>query len=78
MKKRNKLIEILKNKGIETRPGFYPFNRMKPFIKYCKGKYNSTEDISLKSISLPSSPFLKKSELKYITSKFVKEVEKII
>ncbi len=78
LKKRNKLIEILKNKGIETRPGFYPFNRMKPFIKYCKGKYNSTEDISLKSISLPSSPFLKKSELKYITSKFVKEVEKII
>ena len=36
LKKRNKLIEILKNKGIETRPGFYPFNRMKPFVKYCK------------------------------------------
>ena len=77
-RKRDKLIEKLKERGIETRPGFYPLNKMEPFRKYCRSKYSSSEEVSFKSISLPSSPFLSKSELKYISTTFLEEIKKII
>ena len=75
--KRNQLIQKLKDKGIEARPAFYPLNKMKPFKKYCKGEYEASENVSLKSISLPSSPFLLKKELNYITKTFLEEINKI-
>jgi len=60
---RNFLIEKLLKKGIETRPGFYPFSVMPP--------YNSTkcliaEDISKNIIVLPSFLSLKEEEIKKI------------
>ena len=76
--KRNKLINQLKNNGIEARPVFFPLHKMKPYKEFCIGNYPSSEEVSYKSISLPSSPFLSKKELKYVSDIVIKEVEKII
>ena len=63
--KRNKLINNLKNKGIEARPGFYPLSEMIPYKYYAREKYLNSKKISFCSISLPSSPNLsvKKNKL---------------
>ena len=76
-KKRDVLISNLKKKGIEARPAFYPLNRMDPFKSFCKGKYPESNEVALKSICLPSSPFLTKNELKYVTTTFLNEVNKL-
>ena len=67
-KKRNKLIEFLKDKGIETRPGFYPLNLMKPYKKFAKGDFKNSKSVSFSTISLPSSPFLNTKNISAIVS----------
>ena len=46
-------------------------------LKVCKGKYPESNEVALKSICLPSSPFLTKNELKYVTTTFLNEVNKL-
>tara|TARA_E500000178_G_C16453129_1_gene500992 strand:- start:124 stop:549 length:426 start_codon:yes stop_codon:yes gene_type:complete len=53
--RRQKLINNLLKKGIETRPAFYPFSSMKIYNKYCSGSYKFSEKIAFNSISLPST-----------------------
>ena len=77
IKKEIVLISNLKKKGIEARQHFYPLNRMDPFKSFCKGKYPESNEVALKSICLPSSPFLTKNELKYVTTTFLNEVNKL-
>lgn len=62
---RNEIIEEMKKRGIETRPGFYPFHAM-PI-------YNSdilpvADEISKRIISLPSYSTLKEEEIEYISN----------
>lgn len=77
-KKRNSLINSLKKKGIETRPGFYPISEMKPYKKFKKnGKYLVSKKISSQILSLPSSPKLSKKTINYITSIFLIELKKL-
>ena len=65
-KKRNLLIKYLQRKGIETRPGFYPLNIMKPFKKYSSANYKYSHYIGLNSISLPTFCGLSFKNQKYI------------
>jgi len=64
--KRDELIQHLKDKGIETRPFFYPIHRMKPYSKYSTIALETTDLISKKGINLPSSVGLKEQEIQYI------------
>ena len=75
-KKRDKLILNLQKLGIECRPGFYSLNKMKPFKKYAKGKFNNSNYLSENSISLPTTNLTKKDQ-EYIISKFLDEYKKI-
>ena len=77
-KKRNLLIESLKNNGIETRPGFYPLNIMPGYKKFSRGQYKVSHFVSSKTISLPSSPNLKKNEINRIVNIFYKNLTKLI
>lgn len=61
---RNEIIEELKKKGIETRPGFYPFHAMP--IYNSKIILPVADEISKRIISLPSFPTLKEEEIEYI------------
>ena len=62
---REKLREYLKNKGIETRPTFYPIHTM-PIYSSNYEKHPIAEDIALRGINLPSYPDLKEEDIKYI------------
>ncbi len=57
------MINYLLEKGIETRPGFYPFGVM-PL--YNAPKLPVSEGIGLYTISLPSFPSLTEEEIQYI------------
>lgn len=65
-KSRNNLKTYLKEKGIETRNSFFPLH-LQPVEKNTTN-YNLpiTEDLSKKTLCLPSSPILRKSDLDYI------------
>ena len=64
--KREKLMQLLEEKGIETRPFFYPIHIMPPYNACNSNINNIAKSISLKGINLPSSSALKDSELDYI------------
>lgn len=71
MEEREVLREYLKNKGIETRPTFYPIHTMPIYSK----KYEChkvAEDIALRGINLPSYPDLSENDIKIISE----EIEK--
>lgn len=62
---RDKLMKELKEKGVETRPFFYPVHTMPPY--HTEEHFPVSEELSRKGISLPSSTNLKKDEIEYIT-----------
>ena len=75
-KKRDKLIFNLQKFGIECRPGFYSLNKMQPFKKYAKGKFNNSNYLSENSLRLPTTNLTKKDQ-EYIVRKFLDEYKKI-
>ena len=76
-KKRDKLLQSLKNRGVECRPVFYPLNTMKPYEKFSKGDYKISENLSMNSLSLPSSSGLTANEQNYISKVFLEELSNI-
>ena len=71
---RDKLIRGMMNCGIECRPGFASLNTMKPFKKYSAGSYKISNNLSSKSISIPSSN-ISATEQNYIVDKLKNEIE---
>jgi len=65
--KRDELVKKLKDRGIETRPFFYPIHIQPPYKN--NEKYPVSEEISRKGISLPSSLSLKRKEIVEIVDK---------
>ena len=76
-KKRDKLIQLLNAKGIETRPGFYPLNSMKPYTKFGKGSYPNSKNIGLNSISIPTSIKLSLNDQKHIFNQIISSIKKL-
>lgn len=75
---RNKLIQKLIKKGIETRPGFYPLSSMPPYKKYSKKKNENSFILGHGSITLPFYNDLKRKEQKKIVSKLISTLPKKI
>ena len=75
---RDKLMRELGKRGIETRPFFIPMHKQPVFRKmglFEGEKYRIAEQLSEKGLHLPSSPGLKKEEIKYICETIM-EVQK--
>jgi len=68
---RDRLMGELKDKGIETRPMFYPVHIMPPYEQ--DKRFPVAEDLSACGISLPSGPTLTKKDVEYICS-CIKEI----
>lgn len=62
---RESLRNYLKEKGIETRPTFYPIHTM-PIYAQRYEKHQVAEDIALRGINLPSYPMLEEVDIKFI------------
>ena len=58
-------MEKLKEKGIDTRPVFYPLSVLKPY-KHSKADTPIAKAISKKGINLPSGACLTDEEIQYI------------
>ena len=54
----------------------YSLNKMKPFKRYAKGKFNNSNYLSENSISLPTTNLTKKDQ-EYIISIFLDEYKKV-
>jgi perosamine synthetase len=53
---RDELINSLKERGIETRPLFYPLHLMPPYQHCDSGAFPVAEEVGRKGINLPSGP----------------------
>lgn len=63
---RKTIIQELANRGIETRPFFYPITSMPPYRNGRKQGFSIAESVSRKGLSLPSSPLLKQESIREI------------
>jgi perosamine synthetase len=62
----SKLRKFLKDKYIETRPGFTPFHNYSYLEKYKKGEYPVSQNLSRQIISFPTFPNLEEYEMNFI------------
>lgn len=69
---RNELISILINLGIETRPFFYPLNRLPEFKNVSDLKDGISSDLSMCGINLPTYVGLTKKDIKIIAKALIK------
>ena len=76
-KTRDKLLMLLKDRGIECRPAFYPLNLMRPYKKFARGNFEVSEYLGTNSISLPSSSALTNSEQNHIVDIFLEELNNL-
>ena len=70
---RNDLMMKLEEKGIETRPFFYPMHVMPPYRT--DERFLVAEEIARNGINLPSAVSLKEEEIKLICNE-IKEIKK--
>jgi perosamine synthetase len=68
--KRDAVREYLKNKGIETRPLFYPVHTMPMYSKKYE-KHTVAETLGWRGINLPSYPGLNEEDVKYIAQSVI-------
>jgi len=68
---RDKLRTFLKEKGIETRPAFYPVHQMPMYYKESVS-FPVAESLAINGINLPSYPELNESDVKYISEQIKK------
>jgi perosamine synthetase len=52
---RDELAAKLAERGIETRPFFYPVHIQPPYLRYAKGNYPVTDWLSARGLSLPTA-----------------------
>ena len=71
---RDRLIMHLSERGLDTRPGFYPMHVMKPYSEFGKGSFPVSTYLAANSISLPTSPGLSEYELRHIAHVFLDEL----
>ncbi len=70
-KRRDKLRDFLKEKGIETRPAFHPVHQMPMYYK--EGvSFPVADSLGLSGINLPSYPELDEKDVKYISEQIKK------
>ena len=69
---RDKLIKLLKNKGIECRNGFYSPCRLPLFKSYRTAHLKNANNLSKNIICLPFFCGLKNKQIDYIYNQFVK------
>lgn len=71
---RGRMMKLLAKRGIDTRPFFYPLNRLPMYCNSCRCPV--AEDISRRGINLPSSSSLSGKEIYFISNTIKKIVQK--
>lgn len=76
---RDKLMNFLLSKGIETRPLFYPITEMPPYknLKLIKADLPNTYEVAYAGLNLPTFYELKKGDVEYIVKNIKAYIDKI-
>jgi perosamine synthetase len=71
--KRNSILDMLKENGIEARPVFFPLHRMPPYERYSRSgaQWTVANHLSDGGISLPSSVHVTENELQRVCSMLI-------
>lgn len=72
---REKIMKLMKKKGVDSRPFFYPLSELPPFKISNKSEFTIARDIAYRGISIPSSTKLTKTDAEYVC-KVLKEILK--
>jgi len=68
---RDKVMEKLREKKIDTRPFFYPIHVQPPYLKPGGETFPVAEELSKKGVNLPSAATLREDELRYIVQTII-------
>ena len=71
---RDKIIDYLLSRGIETRPCFYPLNEMPPYKKFRKNIFSNSIKLAYSGISLPTSIKMTEIEVKVVCQELVSAI----
>lgn len=71
---RNRLIELLAEDGIETRPVFYPLHLMPPYASAAVGSFPVSEQLGAEGISLPTHVLLSDEDVTTVCAAFAARV----
>ncbi len=64
---RDAFMAALKERGIDSRPFFYPIHTMPPYVQYAEGQaFPVAEELSRKGVNLPSSATLTPEQVAFI------------
>jgi perosamine synthetase len=63
---RDEFAVTLREKGIDTRPFFFPMHTQPPYRNMNQETLPVAEDLALRGISLPSATTLKRKQIEYI------------
>ena len=75
---RDRVMEFLREAGIDSRPVFYPIHQM-PFLRQdgvSSATFPHTEQVSREGISLPTYIGLNKEDIGYICDHLLRSIEK--
>jgi len=65
---RDGFMAALKERGIDSRPFFYPIHTMPPYVQYAEGQeFPVAAELSRKGVNLPSSPTLTPEQIRLIS-----------
>ena len=70
-----KLSSFLREKGIDTRPSFYPIHTMPPYKHLTERPFPNSDYISNYGLSLPSFPSLTDEDVEYVVDSILKYYE---
>ncbi len=73
---RDLLINDLLDRGVETRPFFYPMHQMPPYLDPAHATYPVATGLAAQGLSLPSSATLSKQDVAWIASMLEECLEK--
>ncbi len=76
--RRDRVMELLREAGVDTRPVFYPIHRM-PFLQQAgrsESTFPNSEQISREGISLPTYIGLTREDIGYICDNLLRSIEK--
>lgn len=63
---RDEVMQRMLQRGVETRPVFYPMHRMPPYRPYSSGDYPASSEISDQGLTLPSSVDTSDTDIQHV------------
>jgi len=65
---RDAVMQVLEERGVETRPFFYPLHTLPPYEGSSSGSFPVAEFLAARGLNLPSSALLTQDDVEYVAA----------